>query len=202
MRSRSTAAVIEPRDLLPVEIYDRRRTDYRRHVVELKRRRRVAVGPHLSLLFESRETVLSQIQEVVWLERPLREERVAEEIAEYDPLIPRRGELTATLMIHSGPPGAGRTLLSRFLSGARRVIFLSLGGATFDAQPLWPDDDPDCPVQYVGFVLDAGAMSALRDPDISAQLGIEYCGDLQCVALPAETRHELAGYLVNNAEKL
>lgn len=193
MRSASPAALIDIADLLPVELYDRRRADYRHRVAELKRRRRVVLGPHLSLLFESRETVLSQIQEVVWLERPLRDERVAEEIAEYDPLIPRRGELTATLMIHSGPPGAGRALLRSLLSGARRVMFLQLGERTLDAQPLVPDDDPDSPVQYVGFVLDPDAMSALRDLNVTAQLGIEYCGALESVALPEETRHELAG---------
>src|SRR5690349_7101875 len=99
---------INTTDLLPTDVYARLRPGYRGRILELKRRRRVIVGRHISVVFESRETVLYQIQEILWAERPSSAARIDEEIAEYERLIPRACELTATLMIHSGSPSAGQ----------------------------------------------------------------------------------------------
>lgn len=63
---------------------------------------------------------------------------------------------------------------------------------TIEAQPLFPNDDPTCAVQYIGFRLDREAISALADPQKTAQLGIDYFDTLQCVDLTPETRNELA----------
>lgn len=189
---RSAPAQLQPTDLLPVEVYDRLRTDYRRWVIELKRRRRVEVAATVSLLFESRETVLSQIQEVVWMERPLRAERIAEELREYERLLPGAAELTATLMFHGGACGDGQALARRLCAGEGHAVFLQLGEQTLDALPLTPHDDPTCPVQYLYFTLDPAAISALRDRQVRAALGIQYCGAVHSITLPAETREELA----------
>ncbi|WP_438001635.1 DUF3501 family protein [Sorangium sp. So ce185] len=178
-------------DLLSTDAYDLVRARYRGRIIELKRRRRVTVGLHVSVLFESRETVLYHIQEILWLERPVRPERVREEIAENDRLVPRAGELTATLMIHGGPPLAGQALIAGLAAG-QAVVMLMLGERRVAAELLSPVDDPCCPVQYLRFPLDHAAVRALRERRVDVHLGVHHAGGLETVALSRETVDELA----------
>ena len=181
---------LQPCDILPIELYARVRATFRTQDLERKRRRRVHCGPQVSILFESRETVLFHIHEIVWLERPLRPERIAEEIAEYERLVPRDGELTATLMIHGGSQDAARELLAN-LGAERASVFLQIDARTFAAEHLAEQPDPACPVQYIRFPLDPLAMFALRDAKRSAQLGIRNGNSVEFVPLPIATREEL-----------
>jgi hypothetical protein len=75
------------------------REDRRRRVIALKERRRVEVGPYLSFVFENRETLLFQIQEMCRAERIIDDARIQEEIDVYSALLPGPGELSATLFI-------------------------------------------------------------------------------------------------------
>lgn len=79
--------------------YEKSREDFRRDIIALKKRRRVSVGNRLSFLFENRQTVLFQIQEMVRAERIVADERVQDEIDVYNDLLPGPGELSATMMI-------------------------------------------------------------------------------------------------------
>ncbi|MGK3983733.1 DUF3501 family protein [Sorangium sp. So ce136] len=178
-------------DLLSTDAYGLVRARYRGRIIELKRRRRVTVGLHVSVLFESRETVLYHIQELLWLERPVRPERVAEEVAEYDRLIPRAGELTATLMIQGGPWLAGQALIEGLVAG-HAVVLLMLGERRVAAELLSPVHDPSCPVQYLRFPLDRDAARALLERSVDVRLGVRYAGEIETVALPRETVDELA----------
>jgi hypothetical protein len=90
---------IQRADVKNLYEYEKTRTAFRQEVIALKRRRRVAVGDRLSFLFENRQTVLFQIQEMVRAERIVAEERVQDEIDVYNELIPGPGELSATMMI-------------------------------------------------------------------------------------------------------
>ncbi|WP_433926577.1 DUF3501 family protein [Sorangium cellulosum] len=185
-----TPAIV-PEDLLSTDAYGLVRARYRGRIIELKRRRRVTVGHHVSVLFESRETVLYHLQEVLWLERPVRPERVEEEIAEYDRLVPRAGEITATLMIQSGPPRAGQALIEGLAAG-RAVVLLMLRERRVAAELLAPAHDPSCPVQYLRFPLDRDAGRALLERRVEVRLGVHYAGGIETVALPRETVDELA----------
>ncbi|WP_437971306.1 DUF3501 family protein [Sorangium sp. So ce260] len=180
-----------PEDLLSTDAYGLVRARYRGRMIELKRRRRVTVGHHVSVLFESRETVLYHVQEILWLERPVKPERVREEIAENDRLIPRAGELTATLMIHGGPPLAGQALIAGLAAG-QAVVVLTLGERMVAAELLSPVDDPSCPVHYLRFPLDAAAVRALRERRVDVHLGVHRAGGIETVALSRETVDELA----------
>ncbi|MEK7222517.1 MAG: DUF3501 family protein, partial [Nitrospirota bacterium] len=91
-------------DVLPIEEYERLREAFRRRIIDLKQRRRLSVGNLVTVVFENRETVLFQIQEMVRAERILRPERVSEEVAMYNEQIPLAGELSATLMIEVTDP--------------------------------------------------------------------------------------------------
>lgn len=90
---------IELREVRSLQEYERVREEFRRRVIDLKRRRRVQVGNRLSFLFENRETVLFQIQEMVWAERIQADDKVQAEVDVYNGLIPGPGELSATMMI-------------------------------------------------------------------------------------------------------
>jgi hypothetical protein len=86
-------------EVLDLVEYERVRDDLRARVIEAKGRRRIALGDRLTLLFENRETVLFQIQEMVRTERIVKPEAIAAEVATYNELVPDPGELSATLFI-------------------------------------------------------------------------------------------------------
>ncbi|MBP7929380.1 MAG: DUF3501 family protein [Acidimicrobiia bacterium] len=79
--------------------YERERADFRAHVIALKADRRIDVGPYVSLVFENRDTIRFQIQEMARAERILTDEGIEHELAVYNPLIPQPGHLSATLFI-------------------------------------------------------------------------------------------------------
>src|SRR5262245_30510096 len=90
---------LEPSEILNLVEYEKVRDARRRRILELKQARRVSVGRHLTLVFENRETVWFQIQEMVRAERIVDAAKIAEEIEVYNALLPQSGELAATLMI-------------------------------------------------------------------------------------------------------
>lgn len=82
-----TGAAITRDDIMPIDDYVRRRKDYRRRLIDLKRHRRVEVGPYATFYFENRETILGQIQEMLYIERG-GEEQIAGELDAYAPWFP------------------------------------------------------------------------------------------------------------------
>jgi hypothetical protein len=114
-------------DIADLRAYERVRDDYRREVIELKRRRRVQLGSIVSLLFENRETMRSQVQEMARAERMVSDEQIQKELDVYNPLIPEPGELSATLFIELSGEEALRHWLPR-LVGIEHSVILRLGG--------------------------------------------------------------------------
>jgi len=100
-------------DVLSIEDYERSREAFRQRIIDLKQKRRLSVGTLITMVFENRETVLFQIQEMVRAERILRPERVSEEVAMYNEQIPQVGELSATLMIEVTDPQLVKPVLDR-----------------------------------------------------------------------------------------
>src|SRR5687768_18282803 len=86
-------------DIADLREYEREREAFRAHVIALKKRRRVALGPFLTLLFENRDTIRFQIQEMARAEKILSDEAIQTELDIYNPLIAERGSLAATLFI-------------------------------------------------------------------------------------------------------
>ena len=84
--------------------YERIREDFRRRIIDLKKQRRIAVGEFITFVFENRDTVLFQIQEMVRAEHITDIDKLREEIDCYNELIPRPGELFATLLIEYADP--------------------------------------------------------------------------------------------------
>jgi uncharacterized protein DUF3501 len=86
-------------DIVDMRAYERERDDLRRQIIDLKRLRRVALGPIMTLVFENTVTMRWQVQEMARAERMLRDEQIAHEVETYNQLIPDADELSATLMI-------------------------------------------------------------------------------------------------------
>ncbi len=86
-------------DLLPVAEYERQREQFRSQIIALKQRRRISVGPLITLVFENRETLRFQTQEMIRVEQILDPRKVQDELDVYNALMPGSGEVSATLLI-------------------------------------------------------------------------------------------------------
>lgn len=106
---------IELKDVLNFFEYEKGRAEMLRRVIDLKRVRRVPVGEHLSFVFENRDTVLFQVQEMCRVERITDDARVQDELDVYNALLPGPGELSATLFIEITDKAQIQAVLDRFL---------------------------------------------------------------------------------------
>ncbi|MEC4890643.1 MAG: DUF3501 family protein [Nitrospira sp.] len=88
-----------PEEMIPAAEYERQREAFRRRIIALKQRRRMSIGPLITLVFENRETLQFQIQEMVRVEQIVDPAKVQEELDVYNALLPATGELSATLLI-------------------------------------------------------------------------------------------------------
>ena len=86
-------------DLLPTADYERQREQFRSQIIALKQRRRISVGPLVTLIFENRETLRFQTQEMIRVEHILESRKIQDELDVYNALMPESGELSATLLI-------------------------------------------------------------------------------------------------------
>jgi hypothetical protein len=118
--------VLALEDIEDLRAYERGRAAYRQQIIALKRRRRVALGSIVSMVFENRETVRSQIQEMARAEHMISDEQIQTELDIYNPLIPQPGELSATLFIELTGEEALRNWLPR-LVGIERAVVLRVG---------------------------------------------------------------------------
>ncbi|MBI2847478.1 MAG: DUF3501 family protein [Chloroflexi bacterium] len=106
--------------------YEKIRESFRRHLIELKKNRRVQVGDKVSLIFENRETVLFQVQEMMRSERLVDEKAIQAEIDTYNALIPGDSELSATLFIDITDQSSIRQELDRLIS-LNEHVYLRIG---------------------------------------------------------------------------
>jgi hypothetical protein len=115
-------------DIVDLRAYERERAEFRAHIIQLKKKRRLSVGPFVTLLFENAETIRFQIQEMARVEKILTDEGIETELRIYNPLIPEPGELAATLFIELTNEADLREWLPK-LVGIEREVELRFGGA-------------------------------------------------------------------------
>lgn len=157
---------IQPEDLLSLEAYERVRAERRAEVIRLREMRRVEVGPWVSVVFETRETVLYQIQEMLRIERIVEPERIRHEIETYEELLAGPGELSGTFFIEIPNEEERRAALPK-LHGIERLVRLKAGGAVVpgrDKRPIAAEfarPQATC-VYYLAFGPDAAALGTLR----------------------------------------
>jgi Protein of unknown function (DUF3501) len=119
---------LETSEILNLVEYERVRETRRREIIELKKPRRVSVGRYLTFVFENRETVWFQVQEMVRAERIVDEARIAEEVDVYNALLPGAGELAATMLIEITESSAIKPVLDKLLGiDTRDYVALMVG---------------------------------------------------------------------------
>ena len=110
-------------DIADLRAYERERGDLRRHIIELKRRRRVALGDLMTILFENTETMRWQVQEMARAERMLLDDQIAHEVATYNELIPDANELSGTLFLELTDEAALREWLPKLVGVQHAITF-------------------------------------------------------------------------------
>jgi len=180
-------------DIKGPALYAGMRDDYRRHVIALKRPRRVLIGDRVSLVFENRHTLTLQIEEMLRAESITRDEQIREEIAVYNEMMPTPDSLSATLFIEL-PPGADAYVELNRLVGLDEHVLLHIGDhalrATFE--PGRSTADKISAVQYMRFALPAAARAALATAGTPVTVEIDHPTYRHVVRTDDATRASLA----------
>lgn len=187
--------IIERSDILPYEVYAAERKERRTRITALKKHRRVAVGPFATFYFENYETMFQQIHEMLHIEKG-GEEQIADELAAYNPLIPKGSELVATLMFEIDDE-ARRDRELRRLTGVEDHIYIDVGGLRVTAEPerdieRTKDDGKTSSVHFLHFPFKLQEIEKFRDPGVQAILAIAHPNYGHMAMLTPETRAALA----------
>ena len=124
---------IQKGDIMPLDVYIGRRRELRKNIVDYKKNRRVALGPYATFYFESYETMLAQVQEMLYIEKG-GDEQLQDELSAYNPLIPNGKELTATLMFEIDNPISRAAFLGK-VGGIEETVFMRINGEKIKAVP-------------------------------------------------------------------
>ena len=152
-------------DIADLRAYEREREQFCTHVIALKKRRRIGVGPHITFLFENRDTIRFQIQEMARAEKILSDEGIQTELDIYNKVIPEPGTLSATLFIELITDDELREWLPK-LVGIERSIVLRFGGFEVRCRPeadheaQLTRDEITASVHYVFFEFSAEQVGA------------------------------------------
>lgn len=174
--------------------YEAMRDAMRTHVIDLKKRRRVPLGDHISLVFENRETVLFQIQEMVRAERITSPDAIQAEIDVYGRSVPEQDELSATMFIEITEPDAIRAELDRLI-GVNERLRLRIGEryavpAVFE--PGSSREDRIAAVQYAKFPLTPEQAEAFRSGREPVFIEVEHPNYQASTRMEEAVRQELA----------
>jgi hypothetical protein len=185
-------------DIADLRAYERERDEFRDRIIQLKKVRRVQIGPIVTVVFENRDTIRFQVQEMARAERMLSDAAIQHELDVYNPLIPSAGELTATLFIELTSKDQLMEWLPK-LVGIERSIELQLGeGPDAEVVRSVPDEahaaqltreEITASVHYIRFHLTDSEIERLAAGP--AWLAVNHPAYQERVPLPDETRASL-----------
>jgi len=127
-------------DILEQRAYERERDQFRRYIIDLKRARRVALGPIMTIVFETTDTMRWQVQEMARAERMMRDEQIAHEVETYNQIIPDTGELSGTLLLELTSDADLRDWLPRLVGVERHLRVVLPDGSTVQGVPSDEDE--------------------------------------------------------------
>ena len=183
-------------DIMDMDDYAAVRKERRRNIAKMKTDRRVALGPDATCYFESYDTMWHQIHEMLYIERG-GEEQIADELAAYNPLIPKGRELIATLMFEIDEPERRESVLAG-LGGVEETACLSLGGKVILAEAeadvdRTSADGKASSVQFLHFPFSDDDVALFGDPLVKVVLAIEHEKYPHMTILSEATRAALQG---------
>ena len=168
---------IQKIDILPLDIYTKQRKELRKNIVEFKKNRRVSLGPYATFYFESYETMLAQVQEMLYIEKG-GDEQLKDELTAYNPLIPSGKELIATLMFEIDNPVSRAAFLSK-VGGIEKNVFMKVDGEIVKAIP---EEDVDrtsaegkaSSVQFIHFKFNDEQIKKFKSSSLNVEIGIDH----------------------------
>jgi hypothetical protein len=187
--------LVTPADLLPDAEFARVRSARRAELMPIKRLRRIELGPICTVHFETYETMLFQIQEMLLVEKG-GAEQVPDELAAYNPLIPQGQELVATILLEIEDPVRRAQMLAR-LGGIEDRFFLQIGESRAAGVPEGDvertrEDGKTSSVHFMHFPLTPEQIARFRDPAVQILLGCDHELYSHMAGLTPATRAELA----------
>jgi len=185
---------IESSDLLAISTYAKERRSIRKEVVEMKKNRRVELGPHATFYFENFFTMKAQIQEMLYIEKG-GNEQLKDELEAYNPLIPQGFELVATFMFEIDNPITRKKLLTS-LGNVENKIFININGNKTYAVPENDVDRTDesgktSSVHFLHFKLDDTQIRDFKNIDTRVELGTDHENYSHIVVLSNEVKNDL-----------
>ena len=168
---------IQKSDIMPLEAYIKNRKELRKNIVSFKKDRRIALGPYATFYFESYETMLAQVQEMLYIEKG-GDEQLKDELTAYNPLIPSGKELTATLMFEIDNPVSRSAFLSK-VGGIEEKVFIKIEGEIVKAIP---EEDVDrtsadgkaSSVQFIHFKFSDEQIKKFKSEGVKIEIGIDH----------------------------
>ncbi len=168
---------IQKKDIMPLDIYTKQRKELRKNIVEFKKNRRISLGPYATFYFESYETMLAQVQEMLYIEKG-GDEQLKDELTAYNPLIPNGKELIATLMFEIDNPVSRSAFLSK-VGGIEQNVFMKIDG---DIVRAVPEEDVDrtsaegkaSSVQFIHFKFNESQIEKFKLASLQVEIGINH----------------------------
>jgi len=168
---------IEKEDLISADTYVLNRKQIRKDIVEYKKNRRIALGPYATFYFESFETMLAQVQEMLHIEKG-GDEQLKDELIAYNPLVPNGKELVATLMFEIDNPLSRGAFLGK-VGGIEETIYMKINNEEVKAIPETDVDRTSAEgkassVQFIHFKFNEDQINKFKSADVSIELGIDH----------------------------
>ena len=168
---------IQKEDIMPLDVYIKNRKELRNNIVSFKKDRRIALGPYATFYFESYETMLAQVQEMLYIEKG-GEEQLKDELTAYNPLIPNGKELTATLMFEIDNPVSRSAFLSK-VGGIEEKVFIKIDGEFIKASPEKDVDRTSAEgkassVQFIHFKFSDEQIQKFKSEGAEVEIGINH----------------------------
>jgi hypothetical protein len=185
--------VITANDLMSYEEYERQREAFRTKIIALKQRRRISVGPFITMVFENRETLQFQIQEMIRAERIVEPAKVQDELDVYNALLPQQNELSATLLIEITDEAKMKEKLDQFmgLDHGEKVAIIAGGEEAFgEFEGGRSHETKISAVHFVRFRPSAEMKRAFADLTRPVTIRVIHGGYHEKVPIPGSMREE------------
>ena len=168
---------IQKSDVMPLDVYTKQRKELRKNIVDFKKNRRISLGPYATFYFESYETMLAQVQEMLYIEKG-GDEQLKDELTAYNPLIPNGTELIATLMFEIDNPISRAAFLSK-VGGIENNVFMKIDGEKVKAVPeedvdRTSSDGKASSVQFIHFKLNDTQINKFKIFSHNIEIGIDH----------------------------
>ena len=189
------AREVTKNDIIPLEHYSKNRKQIRENLIKFKKRRRIPIGPYATFYFECYETMLAQIQEMLYIEKG-GDEQLQDELKAYNTLIPKGKELVATLMFEIENPVSRAAFLNK-VGGVEKNIYMKIDSEKIKSAPEQDVDRTSTEgkassVQFVHFYFTDEQIKKFKDNNFKITIGIDHKKYTHFTTISRDTRETLS----------